>query len=57
MVMLEVVKRFAATSYGVVVNVVVVVLMITVDHLHVLINAEMLVEVVVVGKEKDSSLL
>ena len=48
MAMLEVVKRFAATSYGVVVNVVLVVLMIIADHLHALINVEMFVEVVVV---------
>lgn len=48
MVMLEVVKRFAATNYGVEHYVAWVVLIMTADHLRVLINAEMFVEVVVV---------
>lgn len=51
MVMLGVVKRFAVINCGVVDNVVLVVLMIIADHLHALINVEMLVEVVVVDKK------
>lgn len=51
MVMLGVVKHFAAINYGVVDNVDKEALMMAADHLRVLINVEMLVEVVVVDKK------